>query len=195
MIDGKDPQYRIELANGRQIEVTSYTKFIDQSSVLALIGAATKRVIPRLKRDVWQRMAQAMLDACYVEEGTDDLGWAAAMRIHLRDYLAHTTFIRAIEDETRSEDQRKPMVVNGKVTVLAAELQTYVNKTAFQNYSVRAVAGVLSAMGGKPLRLRGPKYDQSRWALPLPGFEGGRSNPGFDPADYPHQEEENVTVQ
>jgi hypothetical protein len=197
MIDGKDPQYRIELANGKKLEVPSYSKFIDQGSILALLGAATKRRLTRLKPNEWNDVVDKMLAACFEEEGTDDMHWMGAMREQLDHYLAETNFIRAIEEEQRIQDQRKPMVINGRITVIAKEVQTYVNKTTFQNLSVRQVAGALSAMGAKSIRVRGPKFkDQSRWALPN-ALDHKDEKPGecFDPADYPQTKgESHVTV-
>ena len=63
------------------------------------------------------------------------------------------------------------MIIDGKVTVCASDLQTYVNKTTFQNLSVKAVAGMLSALGATSTRVRGAKFkDQSRWVLPTAEF-------------------------
>jgi len=68
------------------------------------------------------------------------------------------------------------MIIEGHVALNASELQTYINRTTFQNLSVKAVASMLAAMGGKQIRLRGRKFrEQSRWLLPADDF---------DPAEY-----------
>ena len=82
--------------------------------------------------------------------------------------LTETNFIRSVEEELKIQDQRKPMVINGRITIIAAELQSYINKNWFQNLSVIKVAEMLSALGAKSIRVRGSKFkDQSRWALPF----------------------------
>ena len=190
-IKGKDPQYRMELENGTKIEISSYKKLMDQGEMLSLIGAQIRRRMDHLKVAVWNTVAQMFLDACIVEQGLD---WLDTVREYVQHYLTSTRFIRSIEEELRIEDQRRPMVINGRITVLAAELRAFIQKREFEEYSKIKVAGMLSAIGAKPIRVRGSKFkDQSRWALPLPGFEG--KEPGFDPADYPIQEgEASVTV-
>ena len=198
MIRGKDPQYRMEFTNGIKIEIPSYSKLIDQGFVLSVIGAQIRRVMDRLKAPLWKQTAQMILDACIVEEGTDEMDWLGSMRQYLQHYLAETNFIRAIEEEPKLQDQRKPMVLNGRITLIAAELQAYINKTTFQNLSIIKIAGALSAMGAKGIRVRGPKVkDQSRWALPSPGDHSGelQEENCFDPADYPHHEGDAYTIQ
>jgi len=197
-IRGKDPQYRVELENGTKMEVPSYGKLMDQSFVLSVSRAQVRRVMDRIKAPVWKTVAQMMLDACIVEEGSDEMHWLGAMRQYLQNYLTETNFIRSVEEELKIQDQRKPMVINGRITIIAAELQSYINKNWFQNLSVIKVAGMLSALGAKSIRVRGSKFkDQSRWALPLPGDHKDEV-PGncFDPADYPqHEGDGHVTVQ
>jgi hypothetical protein len=58
----------------------------------------------------------------------------------------------------------------------------YINKTTFQNLSIKAVASMLGVLGGKSIRVRGPKFkEQSRWILPVDQF---------DPAEYSPNKEE-----
>jgi hypothetical protein len=55
--------------------------------------------------------------------------------------------------------------MDGSITICASDLQNYVNRTTFQSLSVKAIAGMLSALGAKSVRARGVKFkDQSRWA-------------------------------
>jgi hypothetical protein len=122
-----------------------------------------------------------MLDACIVEEGSQELEWEGATRMHLHHYLADTGFISDIEGQ-RLQDQRRPLILDGRITVCASELQVYVNKTTFEGLSVKEVAGMLSALGAKSMRVRGAGFkDQSRLALPVSEF---------NPAEYSHQEGE-----
>jgi len=126
------------------------------------------------------------------------MDWLGSMREYLRHYLAETNFIRAIQDEPKLQDQRKPMVIDGRITLIAAELQAYINKTTFQNLSIPKITGALSALGAKSLRVRGAKFNsQSRWVLPAPGDHSGelQEENCFDPAEYhQHEGDAHVTI-
>jgi len=187
-IEGKEPQYRMELAgpnagqidqtgDGRKIEFPNVGKLIAQDSVRVSIAATAGKIIPKIKPKHWEQIAQAMLDACIIEQGTEEMEWEGAARMYLQHYLSETGFIPCIEGQ-RLQDQRRPMVIDGKVAVCTSDLQIYVNKTTFQNLSVKAVAGMLSALGAMSIRVRGPKFkDQSRWVLPLSEFEPDEYQP------------------
>jgi hypothetical protein len=178
-ITGKEPQYRMELLDGQKIELANVNKLLAYESVRSAIAATVGRIIPKIKPKEWEALAQMMLDACIIVQGTEEMEWEGAARMYLQHYLSETGFIPCIEGQ-RLQDQRKPMVISGEITVCASDLQTYVNKTTFQNLSVKAVAGMLSAIGAESIRVRGPKFkDQSRWVLPIAEF---------DPAEYPQHE-------
>lgn len=119
-----------------------------------------------------------ILDACEIEEGSEEMEWEGAARMYLHEYLSETGFIPAVEEQ-RIQDQRRPMVLHGRITVCAGDLQVYVNKTASQSpVSTKAVAGMISALGAKSFRHRGQGFkEQSRWLLPEE----------FAPADYKHK--------
>ena len=178
-ITGKEPQYRMELADGQKIEFANVNKLIAYESVRSAIAATVGRIIPKIKAKEWEALSQTMLDACIIVTGTEEMEWEGAARMYLQHYLAETNFIPAIEGQ-RLQEQRKPLVRDGEITVCASDVQVYVNKTTFQNLSVKAVAGMLSAIGAQSIRVRGPKFkDQSRWVLPINEF---------DPAEYPQNE-------
>jgi hypothetical protein len=173
-LTGKEPVYRMELER-RKIEFASVAKLIEQNSVRVAIAAAADRIIPRIKPKAWEQLAQMLLDACVVEEGSAEMEFEGAARMHVAQYLAETVFIPAIEAQT-IQNARKPTVINGQIAICASDLQMYVNKTTFQNLSIKAVASSLAALGAKSTRVRRAKCrDQSRWLLPVEEF---------DPADY-----------
>lgn len=178
-ITGKEPQYRMELADGQKIDFPNVNKLIAYESVRSAIAATVGRIIPKIKAKQWELLSQTMLDACIVVDGTEEMEWEGAARMYLQHYLAETGFIPSIEGQ-RLQEQRRPMVIDGKITVCASDLQTYVNKTTFQTLSVKAVAGMLSALGATSIRVRGAKFkDQSRWVLPIAEC---------DPEEYPQPE-------
>ncbi len=172
-VPGKEPAYLMELENGR-IEF-DIGKLVSQKSVSLALAAKTGRLIPTFRASQWRELAQMMLDACTVVEGTDDLELEGAARIQLTKYLSENPFIPSIEGAA-PQDRYKPTVHKGRVAISAADLQNYINRTTTQNVSVKSVAAMLTALGAKADRLRKTKVrEQGRWLLPVGEF---------DPKDY-----------
>ncbi len=168
-ITGKEPQYRMELAGGEKIEFSNVGKLISLDSVRLAIAATVGKIIPKIAK--WDRLAQAMLDACIVEAGTEEMEWEGAARMYIQHYLSETGFIQCIEGQ-RVQEQRRPMIIDARLTICASDIQVYVNKTMFQNLSVKAIAGMLAALGAKSMRVRGLGFkEQSRWVLPPEEFD------------------------
>ena len=174
-ISGKEPIYRMETAAGK-IEFDNVAKFISQQAArMAIAATFTGKLIGNFKPKTWRGIAQAMLDACIEQEGSEELHQEGAARMYLGQYLAETAFIPSIEGQL-AQDLRKPMVRDGRITVCASDLQMYINRTAQQNLTVREVAAMLSAIDATTIRVCGSKIkEQGRWELPLTEF---------DPADY-----------
>jgi hypothetical protein len=173
-ITGKEPAYHMELEDAK-IEFPHVGKLISQEAVRVAIAAAVGKLIPKIKPKHWEKLAQAMLDACMVEQGSLEMEWEGAARTYVAQYLAETGFIESIDGQT-VQNQRKPMMIDGQIAINASDLQIYVNKTTFQNLSVKTIASMLSVMGGKQMRVRGQRFrEQSRWLLPLNEF---------DPSEY-----------
>jgi len=184
-ISGSQPFYRMDTAAGK-IEFPTVARLISQAAMRTSIAAAAGKLMPKFKSKLWEEIAQAMLDACIVEEGSEELFQEGAALMYLRQYLADTVFIPSIEGQM-PQDLRKPMVRDGRITVCASDLLLHINKTAQQNLSVKTVAAMLSAIGATTVRVRGKKIrEQSRWELPLNEF---------DPADYTVPEPEVEVIQ
>jgi hypothetical protein len=170
-LDGKEPTYHMKLTDGRVIEFASFAKFTDQQSVHNAIGAVTNRHIPRFKPKAWAELSQWMLNACYIEEPTDEEDLIRGARLHLLSYLQETEFIASIENQ-RVQDQRKPIVTeDGRIAVSSIDFQAYMAKTTCQKVSQREAGSMLVAVGGTKYRVCGRKYDQIRRVLPLPDFD------------------------
>ena len=169
-LTGKEPVYRMELEQGK-IEFASVGKLIDQHSVRVAIAGSVGRLIPKIKSKAWEQLAQMMLDACIIEEGSEEMEFEGAARMYVAQYLSETAFIPSIEAQT-VQNARKPTVINGQITICASDIQFYINKTTFQNLSVKAVVSMLAALGAKSVRVRGAKFrEQSRWVLPESEFK------------------------
>jgi hypothetical protein len=180
---GKEPTFHMELEEGK-IEFQNVGKLISQDSVRLAIAGSIGKLIRKLKPKVWEQLAQAMLDACIIEQGGEEIEWEGAAQMYVAHYLSETGFIDTLEGQ-QVQNQRKPILFDGKVAICASDLQMYVNKTTFQNLSIKAVASMLGVLGGKSIRVRGAKFkEQSRWILPVDQF---------DPAEYsPRKEETSV---
>ncbi len=110
-----------------------------------------------------------MLDACIVEEGREETEWEGAARMYLRTISRKPASFRHIEGQP-VQDQRKPMVLRRhRSRSVQSDFQMYVNKTTFQNLSVKAVASMLVRVGAKSIRVarHGNIKDQTRWVLPV----------------------------
>ena len=170
-LDAKEPTYHMKLSGKRVIEFASFAKFTDQQSVHNAIGAVTNRHIPRFKPKPWAELSQWMLDACYIEEPTDEEDLIRGARLHLLSYLQETEFITSIENQ-RVQDQRKPIMTDdGRIAVSSIDFQAYMAKTTCQKISPREAGSMLVAVGGTKYRVCGRKYDQIRRVLPLPDFD------------------------
>jgi hypothetical protein len=179
---GKESTYQMELEDTK-VEFLSVRKLMSQSAVREEIAAATGKIIRKFKGKDWDQLAQAMLDACVIEQGGEN-GREGAARMYVAHYLAETGFLDTLEEQ-QVQNLRKPIVLDGKVAICASDLQVYVNKTMRQMFSVKAVASMLGALGGKRIRVRGQKFkEQGRWVLPLDQF---------DPAEYSHPKTEEHT--
>ncbi len=146
-ITGKEPTYQVELEHGR-IELSNVSGIIEQKSLRVAIASAVKRIIPKIKPQVWERLAQAMLDALVEREGGVEAEFEGAMRVYLGHYLTETAFIPSIEGQP-SHAIRRPMLIGGQIAVNSIDLQLYLNKTFGQNLSVKAIASMLSAVGAE----------------------------------------------
>ena len=177
-VDGKDPSYRVELECGKKIEFQNLAKLTNGPHFRMALMTALDRHLPKIKPKAWDEVERWIMQAMDKEETPEELGWEGAARIWLGDYLEETGFIPSIEGQS-VQNMRKPMVHKGRVTVCASDFQIYVNKTHYQALSIKAVAGMLSAIGAKKDRVRGSKFkEQTRYALPVEDF---------DPAEYQKQ--------
>jgi len=178
-IDGQDPTYHMHTEKGI-VEFESVDKFISYASVRSKIAAKTGVLIRRFKSKEWDVLSQMMLDACIVEECTEEEDFEGSAEAYVRDYLAETDFIPSIESQ-RIQDQRKPMILDGHIAVCSSDFVSYLEKTRSVKLSTKTAASKLKALGAKATpRLRSSRFrSQSRWALPLPEFDPQLIKPGM----------------
>jgi hypothetical protein len=178
-ITGKDPSYRMELEDGTKIEFPSIAKFVDQNCVRLAIAAQVNKLMGKIKAREWERLTEAMLAACFEEPGPIEAQWEDAARDTVANYLDENQFIDDIASAL-PQYRGKPIVILGRVAINTTDFHAWINKTTFQNMSVKALASMLSAMGAEQRRVRVKDRDQSRWLLPTAYF---------DPAAYQRSEQ------
>ena len=91
-LTGKDPLYRMELAEGK-VEFENVAEFISKERVRLLIAGTVNKLIPRFNGKTWDQIAQMMLDACLEVDGGLELTYEGAARLQIERYLQATTFI------------------------------------------------------------------------------------------------------
>jgi hypothetical protein len=97
---GKEPTFRMELEETK-VEFLSVRKLMSQSAVREQIAASTGKIIRKFKGKDWDQLAQAMLDACVIEQGGEENEREGAARMHVAHYLSETG------SSTRSKGSRR----------------------------------------------------------------------------------------
>jgi hypothetical protein len=171
-ITGKDPIYRMEL-EGAKVEFSTVKKLVTQDSFRCAIAAATNFLPPKQKTKGWEELVRMMLSALTEEDGGEEMDLEGRARMYISQYLAETGFIEAI-DSQNTQIARKPMIIDGAITVCSNDFQRYVNNATAQNHSIKEIASMLSVVGGRSFRLHRGAADQTRWKLPSSEFEPAR---------------------
>lgn len=176
-IKGKDPTFHMRIADG-VVEFNDVDQLITYRLLKKKIAAGTLRIINKIKPKEWDAFQQKLLSACIVREATDDEQFEGGARNDILDYLTETDFIPAIEGQ-RIQDQKKPLILHGKITIASPDLAAYIEKTKGRKTSPKYAASMLNVVGARRTeRLRSSQYaSQTRWALPLPMPDRA----GFDP--------------
>jgi hypothetical protein len=174
-VEGKDPTYHMYVAGETGdgiIEFAYIDKLINYAPFRSAIAAKVGRIIPPIKPEEWLRLSQMLLNACFIEECTEEETFEGKARADLIDYLRETDFIPSIEGQ-RVQDQRRPMITDGCITVCSSDFAVYLNKTKGMGVTPKAAASMLGAIGAKKTdRFRNTRLNrQARWALPLPDFD------------------------
>jgi hypothetical protein len=145
-IQGKEPTFHMHTADG----VVEFDN-IDEADRLRLLE---KKIAGQRCESLTSSsqgvgaFQQKLLDACIVREATDDEQFEGGARNDILDYLTETDFITAIEGQ-RVQDQKKPMIVDGRITVSSADLASYLEKTKGRKTSPKYAASMLNVVGAR----------------------------------------------
>ena len=174
-ITGRDPSYRMDLADETKIEFATIKQFADQDCVRWAVATQIKWIMPPIKPVLWRGIAQQMLHACFDEQGPIEAQLVGGIRDTVESYLENNQFIEDIATAP-PEYRRKPVVILDRVAINTTDLQSWIAKTTTsQALSVKALASLLNAMGAVQMTVPVKRREQSRWLLPIEHFE---------PADY-----------
>ena len=171
-ITGKDPIYRMDL-EGAKVEFSTVKKLVTQETFRCTIAAATNHYAPKQKPKSWEELVRTMLSSLTEEDGGEEMDLEGRARMYLSQYLSEIGFIDASDGEN-SQNARKPMIVDGTITVCSNDLQIYVNRTTGQNLSIPEITAMLSVVGAKVFRFHRGPADQKRWKLPTAEYDPGK---------------------
>ncbi len=172
-VSGDEPVFFMDLEQGR-VQIPDVGKLVSLKFVRNAIAGKVGKLI-QIRPKQWEQLAQMMLDACTVQECTDDLELEGKARMYIGQYLADVPFISSPAGQT-SADRYRPMVEDGRILLSARDMQVYLSRTTEEKLSVKAVGTMAAVLGAKAVRVRGQGFnEQSRWALPVNEF---------DPSDY-----------
>jgi hypothetical protein len=90
----EDPQFALLLDGGEEITVGGADDLLSQRHVRALVAGRAGRVMPHLKQQQWEMLAQLLLDIREVEQLPEELSEHGEMRVALRHYLDRATLLR-----------------------------------------------------------------------------------------------------
>ena len=132
-ITGKDPSYRMELADGTKIEFSNTAKFVDQEFVRLAIAGQKKWLMAPMKPARWREIAQDMLQACFDEDGPIEAQWEEGARDMVAKYLEQNGFIDDIAS-AHPDFRGKPIVKDARVAINTTDLHSWINKTGFPQF-------------------------------------------------------------
>ena len=167
-VSGHLPVYQMELACGK-VEFSDVGKLINQGSLRNKLAAACGKIIRRFRTKEWEEIAQALLDACTVEDGGEEMELEGAARLRINQYLSAVAFIDSLEGQHR-ESVRKPMIVGETITICLTDLQSFIAKTGYEAITTPSTAAILHAVDATARRFRGKYPEHTRWLLPPDKF-------------------------
>jgi len=164
--------------DGAKVEFANVKKLLSQDAFRFHLAAAANKYPSKQKAKAWEEIAQMMLNALTEEDGGEEMDIEGAARMYISRYLAETGFIESVDGQN-TQNARKPMILDGTITVCSSDIQSYVNRTTLQHLSISAITAMLSVLGAHSFRHRGKFPEQSRWRLPSSEFDPGRYSAHF----------------
>jgi hypothetical protein len=149
------PQYRLETDLG-SITLGEAGAVLSASRFRSAVFAATQRVIPRFKDKEWDRVVQALGDACIVESIGDEATHAGAARSWVAAYLAkHPT----TEDIAESITGNLAFIKDGATHIWSNRLQQFLGSSYFDKVTVKEMGAALRVLGAVNVKVKVRKAD------------------------------------
>ncbi len=167
------PEYRLETELGT-IHLGEVGNLIGQPQLRTKIAAASGRYLPRFKNERWDRIAQALLDACEEETLGEDATAAGAARGWLTSYLARHKPVQGIANAV---EQECPFVhLDARTYLFGKELRRWLGLYQGEKITAKLMGTCLRAAGCEPetvaVSVDGRETTRQVWRLPLIG--GGK---------------------
>lgn len=97
----QEPVFLMEFEEGGCIQFADASKLISQRFFKTALAAKAGKLLRKFQAREWEQLAQMMLDACTVCEGTDDLELKGAAQIYIDQYLAAFPPLPSLENAKR----------------------------------------------------------------------------------------------
>ena len=140
------PVFRLETERGG-IMLGGSDVILNQSQFRRRVFDATGVVIDEFKRKKWHEIAQAIHDACVVEQVGEDATERGQVREWLLTYLSERAPLDSVDEAL---EQQWPYVQNGAVYIFGSEFRTWLHQRLNTKLSPQAMGAVLRAFGCKP---------------------------------------------
>lgn len=168
-VKAKDPVYQIELP-GHRVEFSGLGRLINQQTFRTTIGAAINALPNKVPAKAWESVTKFMVRAATEIDGGDEADFAGRTRLLIERYLAENEPL-AHEDVMQPHLARKPVVIEGQVTICGDDLRAHILRTGSEAIPPAQMASMLIALGACSKRFKcGSLRDQSRWVLPAELF-------------------------
>ena len=143
---GDPPIYLLSTAQG-DITLGPIAKVINQNSFRSAVAAATDRLIPKCKDPVWDKRAQAILNACEEEDVGEASDPVTETWAWLEGYLSERA---VVDDVNEAAAGRLPFTKDGSTHIFADDFRRWVEFNANFRVTSHVMGQRLQRSGAAP---------------------------------------------
>lgn len=171
-----EPTYRLETARGG-IMLGGVTGLIKQDALRNQVAALTGFYIPKFKPQLWDTMAQCLLNAVEEQSAGEEATDEGAIRTWLRIYLSENLPSEGglSEDVVANQTPYKGEE-NGRIYIFGVGIQDWLKKKYGENLGHKRLGALLRLHGAVPevvgCTVNTKKTTRSVWRLPYDDAEG-----------------------
>jgi len=163
------PEYRLETELGA-ITLGQAGSVLSKDRFRSALFAATKRVIPRFKDKEWDRVVQALGDACVVESAGDEATDAGAARAWVTAYISKHP---PTEDLAESVTSNMALLRGGQIHIWTDRLKQFLATSYFDKVTSKQMGMALRVFGATHVKIMVPsakaksgRSSRNAWQLP-----------------------------